>query len=195
MVPARGTTRDGRAVFSLEQAALFVPAEIALDTSFVGHALIASQPHHAVCLAFLRRIAEEGSRIWFNRLLEIELREVAFRAALVERHGRRWMRYRHDGRARRYAASVLARVEESWSNVLDVSRWARVELHEVSDGVSSLMRTYGLSSYDAVHAATAIAAGVRDLATLDTGFAAIPSRTLSIHTGRGRVRRCRELRR
>jgi predicted nucleic acid-binding protein len=193
-VAPRGRVPGARGVFELEQASLFVPAEVVLDTSFVAHALITSQPHHETCSAYLTRLAEDGSRIWFNRLLELELREVAFRIGLIERHGKRWSKYRHDGRARRHAAALLADVEQSWSRVLDATRWARIELHEVSDAVSPLMRAFGLSSYDAVHAATAIAADVSNLATLDTGFAAIPARQLQIHTDRGRARRCRELR-
>jgi hypothetical protein len=37
------------------------------------------------------------------------------------------------------------------------------------------MTGYGLASYDAVHAASAIAAGAKAIVTLDTGFALLPA--------------------
>jgi predicted nucleic acid-binding protein len=53
------------------------------------------------------------------------------------------------------------------------------------------MRSYGLASYDAVHAATAIEAGVPVMVTLDTHFASLPQRTLHVYTDAGRVIACR----
>ena len=49
------------------------------------------------------------------------------------------------------------------------------------------MTDYGLASYDAVHAATAIAAGADAIVTLDTGFALLPARLMPIFTDRSRL--------
>lgn len=57
------------------------------------------------------------------------------------------------------------------------------------------MTNYGLASYDAVHAATAIAADAEAIVTLDTGFALLPSSVLTIYTDRSRVTACRAKRR
>ncbi len=56
------------------------------------------------------------------------------------------------------------------------------------------MTGYGLASYDAVHAASAIAAGARAIVTLDTGFALLPSAEIAIYTDRTRVASCRNKR-
>jgi len=53
------------------------------------------------------------------------------------------------------------------------------------------MTDYGLSSYDAVHAATAVAASSEAIVTLDTGFALLPSAELAIYTDRSRLAACR----
>jgi hypothetical protein len=53
------------------------------------------------------------------------------------------------------------------------------------------MTESGLASYDAVHAAAAIAAGADVIVTLDTGFALLPARQLTIYTDRSRLASCR----
>jgi predicted nucleic acid-binding protein len=80
---------------------------IALDTSFVVEALIATQPLHAVCRALLHRIDESGVSITTSDLLPVELAEAVFAIALKERWGSRWRQHRTDGRARRRAARLL----------------------------------------------------------------------------------------
>ncbi|MGO9322065.1 MAG: hypothetical protein ACLQBY_14855 [Solirubrobacteraceae bacterium] len=51
------------------------------------------------------------------------------------------------------------------------------------------MGSYGLASYDAVHAASAIAAEA--IVTVDTGFAFLPSSLLTVYTDRSRLAFCR----
>jgi hypothetical protein len=61
-------------------------------------------------------------------------------------------------------------------------------------GGSRLMRRYGLGSYDAVHAATALKEGIPDIATLDQGFAALPPSAAHIHTTSRRLPQMRSVR-
>lgn len=108
MSPANGRTRLTRGVFSIEDQQLTLPDPIALDTSFVVEALLATQPLHDVCDAFLRRIFDSGASVVTSELLRIELAETAFAIAMKERWGRRWRAHRTDGRsppARRTAAA------------------------------------------------------------------------------------------
>lgn len=49
----------------------------------------------------------------------------------------------------------------------------------------------GLASYDAIHAASAVAAGAEAIVTLDTGFALLPASLLTIYTDRSRLVSCR----
>jgi hypothetical protein len=60
MSPAGGRRHLTRGVFSIEDQQLTLPDPIALDTSFVVEALLATQPLHGVCDAFLKRIVDSG---------------------------------------------------------------------------------------------------------------------------------------
>ena len=51
-----------------------------MDTSFVVHALLPRQRFHDQCRDFLTRLAEGDGTVFFNRLLELELAEVAFKS-------------------------------------------------------------------------------------------------------------------
>ena len=64
----------------------------------------------------------------------------------------------------------------------------------IAEDASALMADYGLASYDAVHAASAIAARAEAIATTDTGFALLPASLLRVYTDRSRVTACRALR-
>jgi predicted nucleic acid-binding protein len=56
------------------------------------------------------------------------------------------------------------------------------------------MTKYGLASYDAIHAASAVAAGAETMATTDTGFALLPASLLTVYTDRSRLASCRRKR-
>jgi predicted nucleic acid-binding protein len=170
------------------------PDSVFLDTSFVVDALVATQPQHGPCLDFLERLAEAGSTVHVNRLLEMELAETAFRLALKERFRRQWARARFDGRARVRAGRLLGEVQEAWDRTLAAFSFVRIELDEVVDAVPGLMRSDGLQSYDAVHAASALYAGVGTMVTLDAHFAVLPVSELTIVTSSGRVTACRQRR-
>jgi predicted nucleic acid-binding protein len=69
-----------------------------------------------------------------------------------------------------------------------------VPIASIAEDASVLMADYGLASYDAVHAASAIAAAAEAIATTDVGFAVLPASLLRIYTDRSRVAACRALR-
>jgi predicted nucleic acid-binding protein len=185
-----------RGVQSLEAPLLFLPAEVVLDSSFVVESLVGTQPRHAVCREFLQRLLDNGTTLYFNRLLEVELAETAFRLALEERFPNRRIRdqMRRDGRARRRAGRLMEQARSAWDDVLAAFAYVCIELHEVARSAPGLMQVYGLTSYDAVHVATALRVGVRDLVTLDVGFANVPNGVLTIYTTAHRVPACRERR-
>jgi predicted nucleic acid-binding protein len=184
-----------RSIYSFEDSAIACPRELVLDTSFVIHALVASEPLHQAARGYIARLIESGTTVYFNRLLELELAEVVFRLALVERFGRANVaKYQQDGRARRRAGRLLANANNAWQYTLSLLPYVRVEVDEVSDDVPGIMRRYGLRSYDAVHVATALYAQVPAMLTLDTGFASMPQTSLSIYTNASRVTACRAVR-
>lgn len=191
-MPPLGRPALARGVFPLDDLRLDVPREVVLDTSFVVEALIESQPAHLVCAQFLLELVFADATLYFNRLLELELAETAFKIALRERHAD-FKRARSDGRARRRAGRLMEEARRAWDEVLSAFPHARIEIEEVAEAVPALMTAHGLASYDAVHAATADRVGVRSIVTLDSGFALLPLR-YTLFTTSGRLRRFRALR-
>ncbi|MBI2238778.1 MAG: PIN domain-containing protein [Actinobacteria bacterium] len=124
----------------------------------------------------------------------MELFESAFGIALKEVYGRQWKERRQDGRVRRRARRVLSDVMMGWEGVRSALDWIRIELDEVAERIPSIMTDYGLSSYDAVHAATAFYVGTADFVTRDSKFALIPARLLNLYVDSRHLRPCRELR-
>lgn len=183
-----------RGVRSFEDATLLLPTTVLLDTSFVVDALIPTQRHHESSRRFLEDLAVGGTTVVFSRLLEVELAEASFRIGLKELHRRDWARARLDGRSRRRGRARMLAVLAAWEATLEALNWARIEMHEAMTDVRDFMGRYGLSSYDAVHAASARYAGVQDLVTLDSGFAALPTSVVRLFVDSSRVRRCRQIR-
>ena len=171
---------------------LLLPQRLLLDTSFVAEALLSEQPHHAEAATFLARCAQHGTTLHFNRLLEVELLEVAFRAAIDDRHGKnRWRRLRHDGRVRGRAARLAADTLGAWREALSAFDHVVHDLEHVVEDVPNMMGTYGLSSYDAVHVLSCSFVDQRAaVATLDVDFAALPD-DIDIYTTANRVRTMR----
>jgi predicted nucleic acid-binding protein len=168
------------------------PAAVVLDTNVVAEALLDREPEHAACDALFDRLIAEGTRVVFNRLLEVELWEVVFNHALRRNVPRRQLRFRRfSADARRGAMTALDRAEKLWAELLETLEWQCVELHEVADAVPDLMRAYGLQSYDAVHAATLLASGVTDMVSRDAGFAVLLPEDATLHTTRRRLTRTR----
>src|SRR5439155_9919712 len=129
---------------------LVPPRELVLDTSFVVDALIPSQARHGECRTFLGYMAAAGSIVFFNRLLEAELWEAAYKIALKELHPKkRAAEVRHDRRTLRRAKTLREEVDEAWREVLTALDWADIDLSEVHAWVPHMM-AYGLTSFDAV---------------------------------------------
>ncbi len=183
-----------RGVFAIEDQELLLPAPIALDTSFVVEALIATQPLHAGCSALLTRIDKSGVAVVTSELLRVELAEATFAHALKERWGGKWRAHRTDGRSRPRAGRLLNRTLTRYDEMVASVPHISVRLGQVATFAPTLMTDHGLASYDAVHAAAAIAAGAKAIITLDTGFALLPASQLAIYTDRSRVASCRKKR-
>ncbi|MGH2951152.1 MAG: type II toxin-antitoxin system VapC family toxin [Solirubrobacterales bacterium] len=168
-----------------------MPTTVALDTSFLVRALIETEPLHSSCRSLLERLIESGVNVVTSELLPIELAEASFGIALKERWGRQWRRHRSDGRSRRKARRLLADVSSRYESLLSSVTHISIPLALVADAASGIMVDYGLASYDAVHAAGAIAAGAEAIVTTDTGFALLPAGLLLIYTDRSRLPACR----
>lgn len=181
-----------RNVHSYEDAALVLPSEVVLDTSFVVNVLVKTEPLHAVSEAFMLDLVANESTIYYNRLLELELAEIAFKVAVREQHGNKaWPRMRADGRARRRAGRLTKDLLVSWTDLLSTVPHLLVELDEVAGLVLDHMTDYGLASYDAAHAATAAFVEADGLVTNDVGFGHVDENELAVYIDASRVRSCR----
>ena len=144
--------------------------------------MLTGQPRHQAAYLYLAKLAANGTNIYFNRLLELELAEAAYNIAIREQFGsKRAGDMRRDGRALRRANRLVNNLSTAWSGVLTNFAWGVVELQDVSDNVQPLMRR-GLGSYDAVHAATALSLGVKHFVTTDNGFGMVRESDLTILT-------------
>ena len=156
-------------------------------------ALLSGQRYHERCAEALQHVVELSSRVIYSSLLELELIEAGYQVALRDQYGKDWKRARRDGRARRRASRIAEQALAAWSELVDLG-FERVEASEVADDVRHLMQRYALGSYDAVHAASALAVRADGLIALDTAFARIPPRLLTIHTVSAKASRMRALR-
>lgn len=184
MTLARRRALATRGVFAIEDPALVFPATVALDTSFVVEALIESQRLHVPCRDFLDRLVASGPTVVTSDLLSVEMAEAVFAIALKERWGREWRWHRSDGRARRKARRLLDDVNTRFRTVLAPLDHVSVPVAPVADAAMNIMGNYGLASYDAVHAAGAIASGAEAIITKDTDFARLPASELGVYTDR-----------
>lgn len=153
-------------------------------------ALIATQPLHGVCDAFLTRIDRSGISVATSELLRIELAEAAFAIALKERWKGRWRGHRADGRSRPRGGRLLNQTLSRYDELLGSIKHISIPLGDITTVATTFMSDYGIASYDAAHAASAIAGGAEAIVTLDTGFALLPSSLLTIYTDRSRVASC-----
>jgi predicted nucleic acid-binding protein len=177
------------------ESAVHLPAHAALDTSFVLRALSPLEPGHVEARRLVDRLVDAGTVVYFSRLLEIELLEVSYKLAVREQHGGRgWPEKRHDGRSRRRAARIAGEMFRSWSRLTTTLESECVEIHDVADDIRPYMDRYGLSSYDSIHAATAVVVGADVLITNDAGFGAVDERVLRLYTDSSRVRSARRRR-
>lgn len=193
---SRGRPPLPRGAYAFDDPHWACPAAVVLDTNVVAEALLASNTEHSECAAVLGSLSAEGAVVVFNELLEVELSQVLFVAALRERHPKKRIKdIAFDDRIRPRAARLLAQGQQAWADLLSTLQHSRVSLAEVASDVPTLMGSYGLESYDAVHAATVLATGITDFVSLDNGFAKLPPSQFVLHTTTARIRRTRERRR
>lgn len=83
-----------RGVHAFDEPGWTCPAAIVLDTNVVAEALLPSGPDHVACSALINTLKPSGAVVVFNELLELELSQVLFVAALRERHPKKRIKER-----------------------------------------------------------------------------------------------------
>jgi predicted nucleic acid-binding protein len=184
---------EPRGVFDL---LLEPPDVIVLDTSAVAVVLFEDQDAHAEYAQFLARAVQAGTTLVYCEMLDLELAQVCMKAARKE----------HDGRRERFvpAGRTLIRdVFGRWRALYSETGSLRVPVgpserrdtvgSPVRDAAFHLIERYGIDSYDATHAATAVLFGA-PLVCADNRFAHVPEEVLTMITDSARVVDCRAIR-
>lgn len=172
------------------------PALIVVDTSAVAVALLEDQPAHAEYTSFLLRAIAGGTTVAYCELLDLELAQLCSKRARAMHSGDR-SRFVADGR--RLIADVFARWRQLLSQTpsirmpLGLSENPTIPGSPVRDTAFGLIERFGVDSYDATHAATAILLGA-PLVCADRGFAFIPAGLLEIITDDAGAAECRRRR-
>ena len=132
-------------------------------------------------MVFARQLFDAGTVIYVSQLVRLEYAHSLKRLApkLDEETQRRFQLHLWDRQ----------RVRERWmthgfgllNDFLDQFAYAELGMtHQVVDDALRLIGTINLESYDAAHAALALAAEVRNFATIDTHFMR-PQGMLTVH--------------
>ncbi len=98
----------------------------------------------------------------------------------------------NDGRSRPRAARLMNNALARYDELLESLPHISIPLDQVADSAVQIMTKYGLASYDAIHAATTIAADADAMVTTDTGFALMPASLLTVYTDQSRLAFCRK---
>lgn len=185
--------KPNRGVITAAQVSTAKPTRVLIDTSVVVEAMTNDRASHSEASELLTAIEDAGAEVVFSRLLELEaLQSAAYVAGSRVGDRRAGLR---DGRVRRSSRRIADDVRAAWHEYLRRNRWQRVELHTIADDIHDVMFSTGLSSYDAVHAVSAIAAGCDAIATLDSDFGRLPpGQVATIITTPHRLDRTRRLR-
>lgn len=160
--------------------------DVYLDTSVVAATVIAGSPHHLAARAFCDEIVRSELNVYISQFLSLELlqaiRTIATDPAALPEITRRCHRLERWG--------VDLDVREAWMDYgvreYDALCQSFVNFFEIpmrsEDWRNSiaLMCQYHLKSYDACHAATALALGVHDLATIDAHFTRVSELTVHL---------------
>jgi predicted nucleic acid-binding protein len=150
------------------------PSRLYLDTDFVITYLVSTQRHHARCQAFVERLGEMGlTTIFVSPLVWLEFAHVitreSFRAALPPdlTDSLQVSRWQESLVRQTYIQAFLGLLEAFLAQfeIVEIPLATDVRVHALQN-----VALYGLDTHDAAHLATAISAGVLDLASFDGGF-------------------------
>ena len=156
-----------------------------LDTSAVVCAVQSGIPHHRACRDYCDQLVRDGRRVVISQILRIEFAQTwyrmlatsyvqpqvvpAFRLGAWDRDAavrETWMAYGFtllDGLVAGFAGTLEVPIEES-----------------VIAASVRIMARHRLRSHDAIHVATALAAGVPDFTSVDSDFRRVPTLRLRL---------------
>lgn len=168
-----GTPRPGAAHIVRK---MVVPPSVYLDTSFVVATMMRGTVHHEVTTAFYDELIAQGSTIYFSTLLRAELLQsfvaIGNNPRSLTQATRRLYRLQHWGRdeaVRQTWLNTGLQQFESFLNQFTAVNEIILDAETIASS-TEVMARFQLKSYDAIHVASAVVAGVRDIATVDIDF-------------------------
>ena len=187
-----GRPQKTRNVFAMEDHLLVDCDEFAVDTSFVIDALKPDEKRHAVASACLRSLIASGATMHYSELVTVELMDSSIEISLRGHVRKRNDPRRYDRRVRRRTYPAVLALEGGWWELRQAIPHVEVCVSELWEMAGYMIEDYGLRSFDAYHAATALLADVPIL-TFDTDFARVAG-GLTVYTAADLVPQCRRLR-
>lgn len=172
-----------------------LPEVIYFDTSFVIKCLISGQNHSFHCRRFLKRLIENQSIVVFSNLLRAELWNARLVIVFQDLEKTKYIKFNEC--CRKYPAasrdyfSEFSGINKLFDELLqNFKEWVQSSVNDkVTDTALSLMKKYNLLSYDAIHIATMLDWGIRDIVAFDSHIEDITE--LNIWTNGG-LRRYKE---
>ena len=157
---------------------------VCLDTSVIAAYVIPSIAHHAACVQFCDELTRRSTQVYCSDILRIEFSDFWFRLPRTSHLNQSIIRQFRLGAWDRNALVRIQWMEEGVRQF----EWFLDKFESVTEVPSAepiwrasigLMARYRLRSHDAIHVATALAAGVPDFASVDSDFRRVP--TLRLH--------------
>lgn len=152
-----------------------LPKAVYLDTSLVVAAMFEDVVHAQESIAFCQRLVSKGTNVVFSTILRVELTQALGKLPLRDQLSadtsqthRLDIWNRHERVRREWMSAGIdrfARLPGQFPRAIEVQLTLPIWYDSID-----VMTRHRLRSLDAVHVATARAAGLRDLATLDDHF-------------------------
>ena len=161
------------------------------------------QPGHEEYTNFLARTVRARSTIAYGELLDLELAQTCVKLARARIEAARGSAEDRKLEAITLGQRLLTDVFSRWRDLISLTDSVRIPIgaperagefgSPVRDTAFLLIEQFGINSYDATHAATAMRLGA-PLLCADAGFADIPADYLTLFTGSRILDRCRKSR-
>ena len=150
-----------------------LPEIIYFDTSFVIKVLIDGQSHFIQCREFIELLKKKQPIVVFSNLLRMELWHtrliIVFQNLEKERHINFANCLKKYPNAPREFYSEISGVNKLFNELLqNFKNWAEIPVEDkIINLALELIHKYNLDSYDAVHIATMLNWGIKDIVVFD----------------------------
>ena len=172
-----------------------LPEIIYFDTSFVIKVLIDGQSHFIQCREFIELLKKKQPIVVFSNLLRMELWHtrliIVFQNLEKEKHINFANCLKKYPNAPRRFYSEISGVNKLFNELLqNFKNWAEIPVEDkIINLALELIHKYNLDSYDAVHIATMLNWGIKDIVVFDQHIEDITDLNIWTNSGLKRYRK------